>query len=158
MRLTNLYTILFIFLMGCGGSLNDEQRKQMREARELNSIKKVSDVEITEAAFTLGRDIMEKVEAGLDRDSLEVSRKVAIRWLQTGSSAGSEIERQVIDAYLNSMVLGAELADNVQRLGTDSLLYTKPVVVDLPDGVVEVKGTWNIRMSKKQVVLSISKK
>ncbi|MBX2944356.1 MAG: hypothetical protein KF725_00880 [Cyclobacteriaceae bacterium] len=158
MRLINWYTITLIFLMGCGGSLNDEQRKQMREARELNSIKKVSDVEIMEAAFAFGRDIMEKVEAGLDQDSLELSRKVAIRWLQTGSSAGSEIERQVIDAYLNSMVLGAELADNVQRLGTDSLLYTKPVVVDLPDGVVEVKGTWNIRMSKKQVVLSISKK
>ena len=130
----------------------------MREARELNSIKKVSDVEIQEAAFQLGREIMELVEAGRNEDSLEVSREVDIRWLEAGSTEGTEIERQVIDAYLTSLMLGTELADNVQRLGTDSLLYTKPVVVDLPEGVVEVKGTWNIRMSKKQVVLSIDKK
>lgn len=130
----------------------------MREAQELNSIKKVSDVEIQEAAFQLGRQLMELVEAGLDEDSLEVSRQVDIRWLEAGSAEGTEIERQVIDAYLTSLMLGTELADNVQRLGTDSLLYTKPVVVDLPDGAVEVKGTWNIRISKKQVVLSIGKK
>ncbi|MBL7842435.1 MAG: hypothetical protein KF846_07565 [Cyclobacteriaceae bacterium] len=158
MRLIYLYPIALVFILSCGGSLNDEQRKQMREARELNSIKKVSDAEIMEAAFAYGRDIMGLVDSGLDMDSLEVSRKVDIRWLATGSTEGSEIERQVIDAYLTSMMLGTELADNVQRLGTDSLLYTKPVVVDLPEGVVEVKGTWNIHMSKKQVVLSIQKK
>jgi hypothetical protein len=158
MRWIYLYPIILILTLGCGGSLNEEQRKQMREARELNSIKKVSDVEIQEAAFQLGREVMELVEAGRNEDSLEVSRKVDIRWLEAGSTGGSEIEQQVIDAYLTSLMLGTELVDNVQRLGTDSLLYTKPVVVDLPEGAVEVKGTWNIRMSKKQVVLSIGKK
>lgn len=147
-----------MFALSCGGSLNDEQRKKMREARELNSIKKVSDAEIQEAAFAYGRELMGLIEAGLDKDSLEVSRKVDVRWLEIGSTEGSEIERQVIDAYLTSMMLGTALADNVQRLGSDSLLYTKPVVVDLPEGAVEVKGTWNIRMSKKQVILSIQKK
>lgn len=158
MRLIYLYPVALLVITGCGGSLNDEQRKQMREARELNSIKKVSEVEITEAAFVLGREILGLVESGLDKDSIEISRKVDIRWLEAGSTEGTEIERQVIDAYLTSMMMGTELADNVQRLGTDSLLYTKPVVVNLPEGAVEVKGTWNIRLSKKQIVLGIGKK
>lgn len=142
--------------MGCGGTLSEEQRKQMREARELQSIKKVSDAELQAAAFATGRKIMSALESNPALvDSMDKQHQVHIHWLETGSTTGSEIEKQLIDAYLNSMMLGEELADNVQRIGNDSLLYTKPVVVERKDGVVEVKGTWNIRMSKKQLVLAM---
>ena len=125
--------------------------------REQGSIKKLSDAEILEAAFALGRAIIAQVDEHTI-DSVAASQKVKINWLEAGSAEGSEIERQVIEAYLASILSGTELNDNVQRLGADSLLYTKPVVVNLPDGITEVKGTWNIVMSKKQVVLSIDRK
>jgi hypothetical protein len=148
--------LLSFAILGCGGSLSEEQRKQMREARELQAIRKVSEAEITEAAFRLGREIT----AGLRADSpglVNTSLPVLVQWVEAGSSAGSELEQMVIDAYLNSFMMGEPLADNVQRLGSDSLLYSRPVVVEQDNGVMEVKGVWNVRMSRKQLVLAMDK-
>jgi hypothetical protein len=145
-------------LAGCGGSLNDEQRKQLREGKDQQVIKKVSEAEIVDEAFSKGRAVISLLESNpLAADSLAVAHQVAVRWLEPSSANATEIERQLIDAYLNSMMMGETLKDNVQSLGTDSLLYTKPVTVEQPDGVVEVKGTWNIRMARKQLVLGINK-
>lgn len=145
-------------LVSCGGSLNDEQRKQLREGRELQSIKKVNEADILEQAFRKGRDIMKILEKHpSSADSLEEKQHVKLNWLVPGAGNASDIERQLIDAYLNSMIMGEELTDNVQKLGTDSLLYTKPIVTALPNGAVEVIGTWNVRMSVKQLVLAMDK-
>lgn len=131
----------------------------MREAQEEQVIKKVSDADFLEHAFKNGRAIMALVERmPSGADSIGHAHQVDVVWLEPGSAHASDIEKQLIDAYLNSMMLGEELTDNVQRLGADSLLYTKPIINELPDGVVEVKGTWNIRMSKKQLVLAMGKK
>jgi hypothetical protein len=150
---------LIIVLAGCGGSLNDDQRKEMREARKSQSIQKVSDAELTEEAFTKGRLIISQVErkAGL-ADSLELQYQAYIRWLDPASATINEIEKQLFDAYLSSAMAGGSLSDNVQRLGNDSLIYSKPVVTELPDGSVQVKGTWNVRMAKKDLVLGMRKK
>ena len=151
-----LYILLFVALLGCGGSLSEEQRKQMREARETQTIKKVSEAEITEAAFSFGRELVSQLDPGTVNTG-DLPGTVTVHWIEPGSSSGSDMEQQVIEAYLNSFMMGEELADNVQRLGTDSLLYSKPVVVERPDGVTEVKGVWNIRMSRKQLVLQMEK-
>lgn len=153
-----LYFLIGFVLVGCGGSLNEEQRKQMREARELKSIKKVSEAEITELAFSRGRDIMREINRypkGID--SLQSVHQVRISWLTPGSANGTDVEKQLIDAYLNSILSGTPVSDNVQRLGEDSLLYSRPVTRELPDGTVAVDGTWNISLSRKQLVLSIEK-
>ena len=153
-----LYFLIGFVLVGCGGSLNEEQRKQMREARELKSIKKVSEAEITELAFSRGRDIMREINRypkGID--SLQAVHQVRISWLTPGSANGTDVEKQLIDAYLNSILSGTPVSDNVQRLGEDSLLYSRPVTRELPDGTVAVDGTWNISLSRKQLVLSIEK-
>lgn len=153
-----LYFLIGFALLGCGGSLNDEQRKQMREAREMKAIKKVSEAEITELAFSRGRDIMKNITRSPKAiDSLEAAHQVRISWLTPGSSTATEVEKQLIDAYLNSILSGTSVSDNVQRLGEDSLLYTRPVTRELPDGTVAVDGTWNISFSRKQLVLSIGK-
>jgi len=151
--------MLLTLLAGCGGSLNEEQRKQLKEGREQQKIKKVTEAELTEEAFTKGRSIITFVERNqAKRDSVMMASHVVVRWLEPGSANASEMERQVIDAYLNSVMMGGSLSDNVQRLGTDSLLYTKPVVLERPDGTVEVRGTWNVSMSKKELVLSMNKR
>lgn len=152
-----LLILLVLALFGCGGSLTDEQRKKMLEASEQQAIIKVTDAEIAEAAFAKGRTIMEGLTSGI-ADSLAKAAGVKIHWLEPGAEHGLQIEQQLIDAYINSVIVGTSLQDNIQNIGTDSMLYTKAVVLIRPDSSMEVKGTWNIWMSKKQLILSMGKK
>ncbi len=145
-------------LTSCGGSLTDEQRKKMLEASEQQAIVKVTEAEITEAAFAKGRSVMNELTSISVADSLVKATGVEIHWLEPGAANGLEIEQQLIDAYINSLIEGTSLQDNVQEIGKDSMLYTKAVVLTRPDSSVEVKGTWNIWMSKKQLILSMNKK
>lgn len=152
---------LLALITACGGSMTDEQRKQMLEARKEQAIVRVTDVQITEAAFAKGRQVVQQIEdhgTNLRLDSLSAAWDVKVKWLVPGATDGLEIERQIIDAYINSVLMGEPMQDNVQRMGTDSLLYTKPVIETKADGSVEVKGTWNVRLSKKQLVMSLGKK
>jgi hypothetical protein len=153
-----LYFIFLISAIACTGSLTEEQRKKMKEASEQQSIVKVTEAEITEAAFATGRSVMGELTDIPTVDSVGEKSGAKIHWLQPGSVHGLEIERQLIDAYINSVIEGNPLQDNVQKIGVDSMLYTKAIVVTRPDGSVEVKGTWNIWMSKKQLILSMKKK
>lgn len=145
-------------LTACGGTLTDEQRKKMQEGAEQQTIMKVTDAEITEAAFEKGRMVMAVLTSPAKADSVSQATHVKIHWLQPGGTHALEIEQQLIDAYINSVIEGTPLQDNVQNIGTDSVLYTKAIVLTRPDSSVEVKGTWNIWMSKKQLILAMSKK
>ena len=143
------YWILITALVvtGCGGTLSDEQRKKMREQMELHEIRKVSDTEITEAAFANGRKIMQSLETlGSDSakiDSFISNSKGKVKWLVPGGRNAIALEQQLIDAYIAG---GAgTLQDNVQKIRnaegeSDSLLYTKPVVTKLPDGTDRLEG------------------
>jgi hypothetical protein len=151
--------IILLTLAACGGSMTDEQRKRMHEASDQQKIMKVTESEILEAAFSKGRSVMK----GLQTDnpsigSVEKNEAVKIHWLAPGEAHGLEIERQLIDAYLNSLMEGSTLQDNVQKIGADSMLYTNPVIVTREDKSIEIKGTWNIWMSKKQLILAMDKK
>ena len=154
-----------IALAACGGSLSDEQRKKMREEMELHEIKRVTEVEITEAAYAQGRAVMAALEKTSQNnasiDSLAQATKTSIKWVKVGSTNALEIEQQLIDAYITGAADGT-LQDNVQKIRhgeeeSDSLLYTKPVVSELPDGSVQVEGTWSIILSKKELILSMGK-
>ena len=154
-----LLVISFMILTACGGSLSDEQRKQMREASEQEAIVKVTEAEIMDAAFTKGRSVVNRLKES-NPDTSKVSREeiVRIHWLAPGEAHSLEIEQQLIDAYLNSMLTGTPLQDNVQKIGEDSLLYTNPVVLTRADSSIEIKGTWNIWMSKRELILAMGKK
>jgi hypothetical protein len=116
----------------------------------------VTEAEITEAAFTKGRAVVTELKSPESAYQVAETTGVKIHWLAPGARA-LEIEQQLIDAYINSLLEGGKLEDNVQEIGNDSLLYTKPVVVTNPDSSIVVKGTWNIWMSKKQLILSMKK-
>src|SRR6185436_17822125 len=131
--------LLTCILFACGGTLTDEQRKKMKEASEQQAIIKVTDAEITEAAFAKGRAVMESLTKPDQADSVSQIAHVKIHWLKPGGGDAMEIEQQLIDAYINSVIEGVPLQDNVQNIGMDSVLYTKPVVLTRPDGSVEVK-------------------
>lgn len=159
MRLSIIIPLFLI--ISCTGSLTEEQRKAVKEDMESHEIKKVSDAEITEAAFAKGRELIATLEK-YKNDSTRVDSVVAanngkIRWLIPGSSKNAlAVEQQLIDAYIASA--SGEAQDNVQKIrrndGTqsDSILYSKPVVVKQKDGTDVLTGVWNIWLSRKELI------
>ena len=158
------FLVSLTFVMACGGSLSDEQRRQMREKMEENKILQITEVEITEAAFAQGREIVETLDS-LGKDSARLDAFInrqggKIRFITPDASNARLLEKQLIDAYLADT--SGSFQDNVQKLRTsggdfDSLLYTKPITKKLPDGSDELEGVWNIWLPKKDLVLAIGR-
>lgn len=154
-----LLIVPILILTACGGGISDEQRRQMREASEQQAIVKVTESEILDAAFAKGRDVLAQLKNTLpDTARVEREQSVEIHWLSADATHGLEIEQQLIEAYLNSLLTDSPLQDNVQKAGNDSLVYTTPVVITRADSSIEIRGTWNVWMSKKQLILSMPKK
>jgi hypothetical protein len=153
--------LLFVaVLVSCTGSLSDSQKKRIKESMEQGQIKKVSEAQVTEAAFAFGRNvagIVNKSDKNLANttllDSLSQAYQVEIVSLQPGNQTMRSVERQLLEAYMS----GGASDDNIQKMGTDSLLYTMPIVNEKPDGSTEFLKALGIRMTRKQVVLSIKK-
>jgi hypothetical protein len=154
--------VLVLLFSSCGGSLSDEQKKKIREEMELSKIRKVSEADIMEAAFARGRGVMEAIDGfkgdSVRIDSLLKAEQGKIRWIVPGQSSIHETEQQLIDAYISAEAGGQQ--DNVQKIRnpqgeSDSLLYSKPVITQLPDGTDRLDGVWNIWISKKQIILSM---
>ncbi len=127
---------------------------------EQGQIKKVSEAQITEAAFAYGRkiaSIVNKSDKNLANtallDSLSHSYQIEIISLQPDNQNMRHVERQLLEAYMN----GGASDDNIQKMGTDSLLYTMPIVRENANGSTEFFKALAIRMTRKQVVLSIKK-
>lgn len=165
-RITLLVFISTIILASCGGTLSDEQKKKIREEKALSEIRKVTEPEITEAAMKLGKEIMSSIEKVKENpaliDSLERETNTKITWIVPGGANAQVVEQQLIEAYIAGAATGT-IEDNLQKLrnaegNVDSLLFTRPVVKNLADGAVQIEGTWNIRISQKELILSMSRK
>ncbi len=157
-------SILVIFLlMACGGTLSDEQRKQMREQMEAHRIKRVTTTELTEAAFAKGRSLVAQIE-NLKTDSARIDSLISgngmLKYLPIHTIPSHPMEAQLLDAYRAGDA--NSLQDNVQFIrrdeGSDSILYTKPVVSKNADDSSELEGVWNIWISKKELVLAMKRK
>lgn len=158
-----LLPLLLLAIFACQGRLTDEQKKEMREGMKAHEIVKISDAEITEAAFQYGRTISEKVQVGDSSlaDKADLIKKlqeqyhVKIYPLASGDSLLREIEQQLIEAYTSAAEI--EMTDNIQKIGTDSLLYTLPIMETQSDGSVAFKYALGIKMTKKEVILSMDR-
>jgi hypothetical protein len=146
-------------LSACGGTLTDEQRKKVKEDMKEHAIRKIGEAEIIENAYSIGRMIAVEFErkpndnkAALDSLQEIYSFKVAI--LNPGEESLRATEKQIIDAYTSGSGK-TDLIDNVQRLGSDSLLYTKPIMRELTDGSLQFNYAIGVWLSKKQVIQSI---
>lgn len=136
----------------------------MHEKMESSKIVRVTEIEITEAAFAKGRKIVKTIDSlGADAASVDSFLKGSserVRFLTPDASNAHILEQQLVEAYLAAET--GSLQDNVQKLRTpqgdfDSLLYTKPVTTKLPDGSEVLEGVWNIWLPKKDLVLEIGK-
>jgi hypothetical protein len=154
---------IFIFLAvvfgsSCNGKLSDEQRRRLVEGMKRNQIKKISEARITDAAFAFGQGLAAQIGTSpiltqTRKDSIERSAKVKIEILYPGEVNLTEVEKQIVEAYAG--FANGQPGDNVQRFGKDSVLYTKPFMKELPDGSFHFTYALSIRISVKQIVLSI---
>jgi hypothetical protein len=152
------FLLIAVVLFSCTGSLSDEQRKRIKESMEQGEIKKLSEAQVTEAAFVYGRmvaSILDERDKSLTNtvllDSLSQAFHIEIVTIQTENKNLRGVEKQLLEAYM----AGGEANDNIQKMGADSLLYTKPILREHPDGSTEFLKAIGIRMTRKQVVLSI---
>lgn len=157
-RLPRVYLIVIAFITACGGSLSNEQRQEMKEARSKHEIRKVSEAELMEETIQRGKELTQKAILVANQNSklalLAKENKATIRHLEVGASNALEIEKQIIDAYVLSAVSG-DLPENVQMIGEDSIMYTQPDTENL-NGAVKIKGIWSITFSKKDIILSMT--
>ena len=126
-------------------------------------IKRVSEGELQEAALTYAQSVasdIDKTDKYLNQkakiDSIGFARQVKIYSLVPDDAALREIEKKLVEAYVTGAQDGP-VGDNLQKAGEDSLLFTRPVFKDRPDGSQEFSHAIGIKMSKKTVVLSMPK-
>ncbi|GAB1445659.1 MAG: hypothetical protein KF860_01635 [Cyclobacteriaceae bacterium] len=157
-----LLPILLLIVFACQGKLTEEQKKKMWDEKKAHEIVKISDAEITEAAFQYGRSISEEIKK-LDSSPLNAQLKnelqqkyhVRIHVLSLGDPQLMGIEQQLMEAY--EAAADFELVDNIQKIGKDSLIYTLPITNTQSDGTVNFKYVVGVRMAKKDVILSMNK-
>lgn len=125
---------------------------------EQGEIKKVSEAQVTDAAYNYGRhiaSILEKRDSSLADaallDSLSEVFQVEIVPIQPDNQYLRNVERLILEAYMEAN--GHD--DNIQKMGVDSILYTKPLLRENPDGSTVFFKALGIRMTRKQIVLSI---
>ncbi len=155
-----IFFLIFLVCFSCTGSLTDEQRQQLQKEMEAREIKKISEGEIMEAALQQSRLLLEKAEVtfGLAPTEINTEELIAfeqkeslkLRWISSSEENLSETETQLVEAYKFSF-LEDKLSDNLQRLGSDSVLYTKPVVLEEPEGKL-FKGMWSLTMARKDII------
>ena len=156
----NKFILLLSLLTACGGSLTQEERQKLKDGMVTQDIRRVTDAELQEAAMAFGSEVVRDIER-VDRylvnqtalDSLAQARAVIIFSL-TRESASPGLERDLTDAYMAGAANGTA-TDNLQELGNDSLLYTRPILKLHPDGSQEFSHAIGVRMAKRTVILSL---
>ncbi|HPW62658.1 MAG TPA: hypothetical protein PLJ13_10195 [Cyclobacteriaceae bacterium] len=150
-------SLLLFLISSCTGSLTDDQRKKIKEDMATHEIKKVTDAEVTEAAIRYGQQLAAVIlreDKTLSNqpflDSISQVYQVEIVALQESNLKLRAVERQIFEAYASG-----QGSDNIQKMGPDSLLYTKPITREHPDGSTEFIKALGIRMTRKQIVLTI---
>ncbi len=137
------------------GLITDEVAKELDE----REIRVISDGEIIERAFEFGRMVADSAQASLIQELLQAVeaggvvhaidycnvsalpllksvaeeydveiRRASNRW-RNPQDQPNEAEKPILEAYEYNMENGIELNDNVQKIGNDFLLYTKPIVI-----------------------------
>jgi hypothetical protein len=125
------------------------------------AIRKISEGEIMEAALIRARAIQQKAEIDFDiiegvpeLEELEAfgrSYGVILIWADEKTPLLNEKARQLFDAYVAAST-ARDLPDNIQKLGQDSVLYTKPIFVNLTSGEIKLLGMWSLTLSRKDII------
>lgn len=154
------FLILLTGLFSCGGNLSDQQRDAIRESMRDGKIQRVTPAQISAAAYDNGRALMKQLENDLylgnkaRLDSLAAANRVKIYAMRSETVKPGTKAAEVWEAYLNAPDASG-LHDNIQKIGTDSLLYTRPVTFERPDGSAVLSHAVAIVMAVKNVIVGM---
>ena len=169
--------LLCLTFAACGDRNSSVIDRQVLSEMEQREPKRVMPNQLVNEAYRRGRTLADQLlsEQSSAKDSLSLPELLSaqsydtlparVLWIDERSDTTrlTPYEQQLWSAYRYSAERSEPLADNVQRLGTDSLLYTQPLtltdslVTRFPssDTVGQLLGMWSITLPKKEVVLSI---
>jgi hypothetical protein len=153
--------LMMILTAGCGGTLNQEQRDFMREGMKSTKVTRVSPSQLTQAAWEKGKAIQQAI--GSDT-WLAKQDQIAALQQETGTriyllkDAGvlTGKKKEILEAY-QSAADPADLRENVQKIGQDSMFYTFPVTFERPDGSKVFSHAIAVDMSIKLIIRSLPK-
>ncbi len=155
--------VIGLLAIQCGGKLTPEERKKLHDGMATQDIRRVTDAELHEAALAYAAGVMRDIGKTdpylLNKqriDSLARGQGVVIYSLSPDEKSLQQLENNLIEAYVSGAAMGTAV-DNLQAVGTDSLLFTHPVFRVHPDGSQEFTHAVAIRMAKRTVILSMPK-
>jgi hypothetical protein len=158
--ISSIFAITWL-IIACGNPESQQGLITKDVAKELNEreIRIVTDGEIIDRAFELGRMVADSAQASLIQELLQAIeaggivhaidfcnvnalpilksvseeygvevRRASNRW-RNPLDQPNEAEAPLLEAYEYNMENDIELSDNVQKIGTDYILYTKPIVM-----------------------------
>lgn len=149
--------IVLVLLFSCGGNLSDQQREAIQESMRDGRIQRVTSAQITTAALENGRTIIKQLGDDLYLgntkriDSLASYHRVKIYAMRNETVKSGTKAAEIWEAYSNAPD-ATGLQDNVQKIGTDSVLYTRPVTFERPDGSAVLSHAVAIVMAVKNVI------
>ena len=157
MRNLSLSALLFL-LVACGGELSQQQRESIRNSMDDGQIRRMTPAQLTESGYRQGREIARLFDNDPNlanqkiKDSLRSKSGIRIAVIRPDSTT---IAGRVAEAYAAAPD-AADLSDNLQKIGIDTLLYTSPVSYDRPDGsrvfrhalAVFIPVRWLVRTSE----------
>jgi hypothetical protein len=157
----NVWFLIVLVGFGCTGSLTPEQREKARKAIEEGQIKRVTPAQLMEAALKKGKQVVEDIgrkdpffQNATLFDSIARENDVIIYKLTPETRGITEAELAVAEAYREQGDVTG-VADNIQKISGDSLLYTMPVGNERPDGTKPFSHAVAVKMAVKKVVMEI---
>jgi hypothetical protein len=181
-----------LLLPACGGSENTQQvaGEKIQEEMEQREIRRILPGEIVEVAYSRGEAMSRQAQqmaleayrqAGSSQslgvfmaqnftesiDSLSRQAGVGLSWVASAAPPQKmgEKERQIWEAYLYNVENDLPLNDNVQKIGDEAFLYTRPFMADEaflsenPSVKIASKkgfiGMWSVRIDKKLLIQSM---
>ena len=159
--------VLWLIAIGCGNPADQEAaRKQLVDGLKDHKVTRVTQDQIHSAAYLEGQQIIDIITGKNQEiaawntpygrqylDSLNEARGhdgIELLSEATPSSAITENERALFEAYQYSTEQGQIPGDNVQRLQDEYLLYTFPIVEDSV-----FIGMWSLQLSKKTLIRNL---
>lgn len=149
-----------LFLSFCNTRINEEQRRQMFEARKKIEIRQVPEADLLKAGLEMGGKIAQNLNDSLTTGQLAGLASefgAAIRWFTPASPPAEPLLMDLMHAYVYAAQHGERPPDHIQRIGADTVLYVKPVV-DASNEKILLKGIWCISIPAKKIVLEMPEK
>lgn len=154
----SLAVLFSILVFSCGGSLSDSQREAIKKSMRDGRIQRVSSAELTTAGLESGRAIVSLLGDDLYLGNVQRTDSIArmngakIFVMKSETVQPSSKASEIWEAYMSASD-PSDLKDNIQKIGSDSLLYTRPVTFERPDGSLVLSHAVAVVMAVKNVIV-----